>query len=173
MRIWSILLIKSVVYILVEVSFIYLYYNTYECYINETYTNCSSWYDLLMPCGGLCPRPTFHAWVTIIHAICPGRTEKSRNFDPSKPIPTGRRFSRKICFVPESLWPVKCTAFGDFWTGQIAIKTIITRSSNPSHVYCIYLTPVQRCGEVFRQYLATAKGITICKKLFNFITKAQ
>ena len=89
--------------------------------------------------------------VKSIHAICPGRTKKSRNFDPSKPVPTGRYFSRKICFVPESLWPVKCTAFSDFWTGQIAIKTIITRPINPSHVYCIYLTPVQRCGEVFRQ----------------------
>ena len=88
-----------------------------------------------------------------IHAICPRGTEKYQNFDPSKPIPTGRRFSRKICFVPESLWPVKCTAFSDFWTGQIAIKTIITRSSKPSHVYCTYLAPVQRCGEVFRQYL--------------------
>ena len=86
-----------------------------------------------------------------IHAICPGGTEKSRNFDPSKPVPEGRHFFINICFVPESLWPVKCTAFSDFWTGQIAIKTIITRLSDRSHVYCIYPTPVQRCGEVFRQ----------------------
>ena len=68
-----------------------------------------------------------------IHAICPGGTQKSRNFNPSKAVPAGRHFSFKICFVPESLWPVKCIAFSDFWTGQIAIKAIITWSSNPSH----------------------------------------
>ena len=43
----------------------------------------------------------------IIHAICPGGTEKSRNFDPLKPVPAGRPFSRKICFAPESMWSVK------------------------------------------------------------------
>ena len=52
----------------------------------------------------------------------------------SKPVLAGHHFSCKICFVPESLWPVKCTALSDFWTGQIAIKTIITRSSNPSQL---------------------------------------
>ena len=90
--------------------------------------------------------PSLWLLVNCIHAICPGGTEKSQNFDPSKPVPAGHHFSRKICFVPESLWPGKCsgkcTAFSNFWTGQIAIKTIITRSSNPSHEYWIYLTPV-------------------------------
>ena len=42
-----------------------------------------------------------------------------------------------------------------------------------SHVYRIYLTHVQRCGEVFRQSLATAKGITIRNQLFNLIIQAQ
>ena len=32
-----------------------LYYNAYECYIHQTYTNYSSWHYLLMPHGGLCP----------------------------------------------------------------------------------------------------------------------
>ena len=40
-----------------------LYYNAYECCIYLTYTNCSSWHDPLMPYGGLCPWPTFHALV--------------------------------------------------------------------------------------------------------------
>ena len=37
-------------------------------YIHQTYTNCTcpSWHDLLMPLGGLCPWPTFHAWVTMV-----------------------------------------------------------------------------------------------------------
>ena len=35
-------------------------------YIYQTCTNCSSWHDLLIPCGGLCPWPTFHAWVTMV-----------------------------------------------------------------------------------------------------------
>ena len=43
------------------------------------------------------------AWEEGIHAICPGGTEKSQNFDPSKPVPAGRHFSCKICFVRESL----------------------------------------------------------------------
>ena len=38
--------------------------STYWCYIHQTCINCSSWHDLLMPRGGLCPWPTFHAWVT-------------------------------------------------------------------------------------------------------------
>ena len=29
-------------------------------------TNCSSWHDLLMSRGGLCPWPKFHAWVTMV-----------------------------------------------------------------------------------------------------------
>ena len=45
-------------------SIISSYYSTYECYIRQTCTNCSSWHDLLMPLGGLCPWPTFHASVT-------------------------------------------------------------------------------------------------------------
>ena len=39
---------------------------TYSCYIQQTCTNCSSWHDLLIPCGGLCPWPTFHTWVTMV-----------------------------------------------------------------------------------------------------------
>ena len=35
------------------------YYSTYECYIHQTCTNCSSWHDLLMQCGGLCPWPIY------------------------------------------------------------------------------------------------------------------
>ena len=27
---------------------------------------CSSWHDLLIPRGGLCPWPTFHAWVSMV-----------------------------------------------------------------------------------------------------------
>ena len=42
-----------------------LYYNTYGCFFHQTYTNCSSWHDLLMPHGVLCPWPTFYASVTI------------------------------------------------------------------------------------------------------------
>ena len=42
------------------------YYSSYWCYIHQTYTNCSSWLDLLMPCGGLCPWATFYAWVTMV-----------------------------------------------------------------------------------------------------------
>ena len=40
------------------------YFGTYWCYIHQTCTYCSSWHDLLIPCGGLCPWPSFHAWVT-------------------------------------------------------------------------------------------------------------
>ena len=40
------------------------YYSTYWCYIHQTYINCSSWHDLLMPHGGLCLWPTFHASMT-------------------------------------------------------------------------------------------------------------
>ena len=35
-------------------------------YIHQTCTNCSSWHDLLRPRGGLCPWPTFYAWVTMV-----------------------------------------------------------------------------------------------------------
>ena len=42
------------------------FYSTYVWYIHQTCTNCSSWHDLLIPCGGLCPWPTFHAWVTLV-----------------------------------------------------------------------------------------------------------
>ena len=41
------------------------YSNEVWC-IHQTCTNCSSWHDLLMPHGGLCPRPTFHAKVTMV-----------------------------------------------------------------------------------------------------------
>ena len=40
--------------------------STYWCYIDQTCTKCSSWLDLLMSHGGLCPWPTFHAWVTMV-----------------------------------------------------------------------------------------------------------
>ena len=43
-----------------------LYYSTYWCYIHQTCTNYTSWHDLLIPHVGLCPWPTFHAWVTMI-----------------------------------------------------------------------------------------------------------
>ena len=68
-----------------------------------------------------------------IHAICPGGTEKSRNFDPSKPVPAGRHFSRKICFVPESCQILSICGLSNalhFQTSGLAIKTIITRSGN-------------------------------------------
>ena len=42
------------------------YYSTYWCYIHQTYTNCSSWHDLLKPRSSLCLWPTFHAWVTMV-----------------------------------------------------------------------------------------------------------
>ena len=35
-------------------------------YTHQTCTNCLSWHDLLMPGGGLCPWPIFHAWVTMV-----------------------------------------------------------------------------------------------------------
>ena len=37
-----------------------------DWYIHQTCTNCSSWHDLLIPRGGLCPWPLFHAWVTMV-----------------------------------------------------------------------------------------------------------
>ena len=40
--------------------------STYWCYIHQTCANCSSWHDLLISRGGLCPWPTFHAWVTMV-----------------------------------------------------------------------------------------------------------
>ena len=43
-----------------------LYYSTCECYIYQTYTNWSSWHDLLMPSGCLCPWPIFRAWVKMV-----------------------------------------------------------------------------------------------------------
>ena len=43
-----------------------LYNSTCECYIQQTCTKYSSWHDLLIPHGGLCPWPTFHAWVTTV-----------------------------------------------------------------------------------------------------------
>ena len=51
---------------MVRKKWLSLYNSTYWCYIHQTCTNCSSWHDLLMPCGGLCPWPTFHAWVTMV-----------------------------------------------------------------------------------------------------------
>ena len=35
-------------------------------YIHQTCTNFSSWYYLLILCVGLCPWPTFYAWVTMV-----------------------------------------------------------------------------------------------------------
>ena len=51
---------------MVRKKWLSLYYSTYWCYIHQTCTNCSSWHDLLMPCGGLYPWPTFQVWVTMI-----------------------------------------------------------------------------------------------------------
>ena len=34
------------------------------CYIHQTFTNCSSWHDLLTSHVGLYSWPTFHAWVS-------------------------------------------------------------------------------------------------------------
>ena len=65
----------------------------------------------------------------LIHAICPGGTEKSPKFDPLKSVPAGHHFSCKIYFVPYSLWLVKCTPFSGFWSDEIASRPII-RSSN-------------------------------------------
>ena len=42
------------------------FYCTQVWYIHQTCTNCSSWHDLLIPCDGFCPWPTFHAWVTMV-----------------------------------------------------------------------------------------------------------
>ena len=36
-----------------------------KCNTLTKYTNCTFWYDVQMPRGGLCLWPTFHAWVTI------------------------------------------------------------------------------------------------------------
>ena len=41
-------------------------YSIYWCCIHQTCTNCSSWHDLLMQRGGLCPWPIFHTWVTMV-----------------------------------------------------------------------------------------------------------
>ena len=49
---------------MVRKKWLSLYYNAYECYIHQNYTNCSSWHDLLMPPCGLCPWLSFHASVT-------------------------------------------------------------------------------------------------------------
>ena len=54
---------------LVRKKWLGIYYSTYWCCIHQTCTNCSSWHDLLMPHGGLCPLPTFHAWVTMVRKI--------------------------------------------------------------------------------------------------------
>ena len=51
---------------MVRKKWLSLYYSTYWCYIHQTCTNCSSWHDLLMLCGGLSPWPTFYAWVTTV-----------------------------------------------------------------------------------------------------------
>ena len=51
---------------IVRKKWLSLYYSTYGCYIHQTYTNCSSWHDLLMPSGGLCLWPTYHAWVSMV-----------------------------------------------------------------------------------------------------------
>ena len=58
-----------------------------------------------------------------------GGTKKFRNFDHLKPVPAGHLFSRKICFVPESLWPVKCTIFSGFWSGQLNDQGMYTIST--------------------------------------------
>ena len=90
-------------------------------------------------------RPFTWGQFLCIHAICPGGTEKSQNFDPSKHVPTGLHFSRKICFVPESLWPVKCTAFSDFWTGQIALHSRVTQVMNTVSTWHLYTPVVAKC----------------------------
>ena len=42
------------------------FYSTYWWYIHQICTNCSSWHDLLISHGGLCPWPSLHAWVTMV-----------------------------------------------------------------------------------------------------------
>ena len=42
------------------------YYSTYGYYIHKTYTNCSSWHDILMPHCGLCTWHTSHTWMTMV-----------------------------------------------------------------------------------------------------------
>ena len=73
-----------------------------------------------------------------MHAICPGGTEKSRNLDPLKSVPAGIFFP--LSNVLHSLkWP-------NSNQGQLYGRV------TGRHVYCIYLTPVQRCDEVFSQF---------------------
>ena len=51
---------------MVRKKWLSLYYSTYGCYINQTYTSCSSWHDLTISNNGLCPWPIFHAWITMV-----------------------------------------------------------------------------------------------------------
>ena len=45
----------------------YVYITIPRCdYFHQTCTNCSSWHDLLIPDGGVCPWPTLHTWVTMV-----------------------------------------------------------------------------------------------------------
>ena len=76
-----------------------LYYSTYECYIHQTCTNCSSWHDLLMPCDGLCPWPTFHASMT-----------KTQNGNSGAPVmvPITVMSSLSVKFNNIQLWIIEC-----------------------------------------------------------------
>ena len=85
-----------------------------------------------------------------IHAICPGGTEKSRKFDPLKYVPCGTPFSCKIYFVPDSLWPVICTPFSGFWSGQLSTKIHYTVGSGG--IITVSTRHLYSLGEVFRQY---------------------
>ena len=76
------------------------YYNTYWCYIHQTCTNCSSWHDLLIPRGGLCPWPTFHASVT--------KTQKGYSGAPVMvPITIMSSFLLEDMHVLSLLWPFR------------------------------------------------------------------
>ena len=86
---------------MVRKKWLNLYYSTYECYIHQSYTNCSSWHDLLMPCGGLCPWLAFHALET-----------KTQNGNSGAPVmvPITIMSSSSICIQGSKLtfptcWP--------------------------------------------------------------------
>ena len=76
-----------------------------------------------------------------MHDKCPGGTEKSRNLNPLKFVPAGLLFSRCqiYCILRPLGWPN--SSQGQLY-GRVTGR----------HVYRIYWTPVQRCGEVFSQF---------------------
>ena len=50
---------------MVRKKWLSLYYSPYWCYIHQTCTICSSWHDLLIPCVGLCPWPSFQVKINL------------------------------------------------------------------------------------------------------------